>query len=112
MSDAAVISRSPIACSGLMYCGVPSDIPVSVMRVPALEAAGLVNVSVSQRQYQVVMSLDDYLCYQENRTSGRLMREALSAAFEERRPLRARIADTAGEMRNMVAMALMRAVGR
>jgi len=41
-----------------------------------------------------------------------MMREALSAAFEERRPLRARIADTAGEMRNMVAMALMRAVGR
>lgn len=43
----------------------------------------------------------------------RLMtREALSASFEERRPLGSRISDTAADMRNMVAMALMRAVGR
>jgi hypothetical protein len=26
------ISRSPMACSGLMYCGVPRLMPVSVMR--------------------------------------------------------------------------------
>jgi hypothetical protein len=40
MSLRAVISRSPIACSGDMYCGVPMDMPVSVMRVPpALLAA-------------------------------------------------------------------------
>ncbi len=36
----AVISRSPIACSGDMYCGVPRLIPVSVILVlPALLAA-------------------------------------------------------------------------
>ena len=29
-----VVSFSPMACSGAMYCGVPSDIPVSVMRLP------------------------------------------------------------------------------
>jgi RNA polymerase sigma-70 factor, ECF subfamily len=41
-----------------------------------------------------------------------MMREALSASFQERRPLSSRISDTAADMRNMVAMALMRAVGR
>ena len=41
-----------------------------------------------------------------------MMRETLSASFEERRPLRSRISDAAADMRNMVAMALMRAVGR
>jgi len=34
-----VISRSPIACSGLMYCGVPRDIPVSVIRPPTARLA-------------------------------------------------------------------------
>ena len=34
-SDRAVISFSAVACSGLMYCGVPSESPVSVMRPPA-----------------------------------------------------------------------------
>ena len=41
-----------------------------------------------------------------------MMREALSSCFEERRPLGSRISDTAADMRNMVAMVLMRAVGR
>ena len=41
-----------------------------------------------------------------------MMREALSASFEERRPLGGRLSDTAADMRNMVAMVLMRAVGR
>jgi RNA polymerase sigma-70 factor, ECF subfamily len=41
-----------------------------------------------------------------------MMREALSASFGERRPLGSRISDTAADMRNMVAMALMRAVSR
>ena len=42
-SERAVSSRSPIACSGLMYCGVPSDMPVSVMRPPpaALTASAM-----------------------------------------------------------------------
>ena len=30
----ASMSRSPVACSGLMYCGVPSDNPVCVRRPP------------------------------------------------------------------------------
>jgi hypothetical protein len=30
----ASMARSPIACSGLMYCGVPSESPVCVMRAP------------------------------------------------------------------------------
>lgn len=41
-----------------------------------------------------------------------MMREALSASFQKHRPLRTRISDTAADMGNMVAMALMRAVGR
>ena len=41
MSVRASMSRSPIACSGLMYVGVPSDIPVS--RHP--RAAGLLTAS-------------------------------------------------------------------
>jgi hypothetical protein len=38
-----VSSRSPVACSGLMYSGVPSDSPVSVSRVPpaALTASAI-----------------------------------------------------------------------
>ena len=32
-SDRGVMSRSPAACSGDMYSGVPTDIPASVMRV-------------------------------------------------------------------------------
>ena len=31
----ASITRSPVACSGLMYCGVPSDMPVCVTRLAA-----------------------------------------------------------------------------
>ena len=43
-----VISRSPIACSGLMYCGVPSDIPVSVILLPpALLAASAIPKSAT-----------------------------------------------------------------
>jgi RNA polymerase sigma-70 factor (ECF subfamily) len=41
-----------------------------------------------------------------------MMREALSASFEARRPVGMRISDTVAEMRNMVAMVLMRAAGR
>ncbi len=39
----AVSSRSPVACSGLMYSGVPSERPVSVSRVPpaALTASAI-----------------------------------------------------------------------
>ena len=33
-SARASMVRSPIACSGAMYCGVPSDRPVCVMRCP------------------------------------------------------------------------------
>ena len=39
MSLRASIVRSPIACSGDMYCGVPSESPVCVMRC----AAGLLH---------------------------------------------------------------------
>ena len=35
MSLWAVSWRSPVACSGLMYEGVPSDNPVAVIRSPA-----------------------------------------------------------------------------
>ena len=34
MSLRASMAFSPIACSGLMYCGVPSERPVCVMRAP------------------------------------------------------------------------------
>ena len=34
MSLRPSIARSPVACSGDMYCGVPSDSPVCVMRAP------------------------------------------------------------------------------
>ncbi len=36
MSVRASIVRSPIACSGLMYCGVPRLSPVCVMRAAGL----------------------------------------------------------------------------
>ena len=34
MSVRPSMTRSPVACSGLMYCGVPNESPVCVMRVP------------------------------------------------------------------------------
>jgi len=34
----AVLARSPIACSGLMYAGVPSESPVCVRRCPPAPA--------------------------------------------------------------------------
>ena len=34
MSLRPSMTRSPVACSGLMYCGVPSESPVCVMRLP------------------------------------------------------------------------------
>ena len=41
MSLRGVDVRSPVACSGVMYAGVPSDMPISVMRLPpALDGEG------------------------------------------------------------------------
>ena len=34
MSVRPSIARSPVACSGVMYCGVPSESPVCVTRSP------------------------------------------------------------------------------
>ena len=45
------IPRSPIACSGDMYCGVPSDMPVSVIRLPpALLAASAMPKSATSAE--------------------------------------------------------------
>jgi RNA polymerase sigma-70 factor (ECF subfamily) len=41
-----------------------------------------------------------------------MMREALSASLAQRRPLSRRVADTAAEVKNMMGMMLMRAVGK
>jgi hypothetical protein len=41
-----------------------------------------------------------------------MMREALSTYFEQPRPFGKRVVDTAGEVKNMMGMMLMRAVGR
>ena len=55
MSLRPVTSCSPVACSGLKYCVMPSDIPISRIRsLPACEIAGAIPHSATSTRPSLV----------------------------------------------------------